>query len=322
MPSVPVWDDGGRQRISTQAAQLIIGFNYFEASKALDPYWSAKFWQWIEPTLGVLVPEIRTLLEGHGYVGAVNTSAPRNTFRREVESHRDTGAPPHGAGGAIAWTPTSALQATTPPQGTAWQYQLQPDLKRGAPEIYRSLRSAGSASVRNWLIISFQGSKQSDKWLELWNLASTIDFRLGRCSDSIDEMKLLATDDFLEIGLRRLAAQVYEDRTHDKAGAKAMLAIQAPGAATDIAPAWMVSDATVFSKAEHQRAERVTAASRGRGTGGGSYGGGSNRGGGGGAGPRGRGNRGGGGGNRGRGNRGGGGGAGGGGAVGGAAPHL
>ena len=120
VPSVPVWDDVGRQRISTQAAQLIIGFNYFEASKALDPYWSAKFWQWIEPTLGVLVPEIRTLLEGHGYVGAVTTSPPRDTFRREVESYRDTGAPPHGAGGAIAWTPTSALQAATPPQGTAW----------------------------------------------------------------------------------------------------------------------------------------------------------------------------------------------------------
>ncbi len=130
------------------------------------------------------------LSEAHGYVGAVMTSPPRDTFRREVESFRDTGAPPHGAGGAIAWTPTSTLQATTPPQGTAWQYQLQPDLKRGAPEIYRSLRSAGSASVRNWLIISFQGSKQSDKWLELWNLASTIEFRLGRCSDPIDEMKL------------------------------------------------------------------------------------------------------------------------------------
>ena len=52
---------GGSQRISAQAAQLVIGYNYFEASKAGDPFWSAKFWQWIEPTLGVLVPEIRTL---------------------------------------------------------------------------------------------------------------------------------------------------------------------------------------------------------------------------------------------------------------------
>ena len=49
-----------------------------------------------------------------------------------------------------------------------------------------------------------------------------------------------------------------------------MLALTAPGAAVDIAPSWMVADATAHSKAEHQRDERVwiAASRRGRGAGG------------------------------------------------------
>ena len=36
-----------------------------------------------------------------------------------------------------------------------------------------------------------------------------------------------------------------------------MLAVAPPGAGTDIAPTWLVPDATVHSKTEHQRDERV-----------------------------------------------------------------
>ena len=36
-----------------------------------------------------------------------------------------------------------------------------------------------------------------------------------------------------------------------------MLAIKAPGAASDVAPTWLVSEVTAHSKAEFQRAERV-----------------------------------------------------------------
>ena len=74
---------------------------------------------------------------------------------------------------------------------------------------------------------------------------------------------MLATDDYLEIGLRRLASYVYETRTKDATGARQMLALMAPGASVDIAPSWMVTDATAHSKAEYQRDERVSfAASR------------------------------------------------------------
>ena len=36
-----------------------------------------------------------------------------------------------------------------------------------------------------------------------------------------------------------------------------MLAVKAPGSEVDIAPSWMVSEATTYSKGEYQRSERV-----------------------------------------------------------------
>ena len=62
------------------------------------------------------------------------------------------------------------------------------------------------------------------------------------------------------MGLRRLAAHVYQARTRDRTGAARMLAISPPGAGLDIAPSWLVNDVTIYSKNEHQRGERVTAA--------------------------------------------------------------
>ena len=62
----------------------------------------------------------------------------------------------------------------------------------------------------------------------------------------------------MEMNLRHLAAHVYEQRTHDSAGASNMRAVCAPGTSRDIAPSWLVSEATTFSKSEHQRTERVS----------------------------------------------------------------
>ena len=64
-------------------------------------------------------------------------------------------------------------------------------------------------------------------------------------------------DDRIELALRRLASQIYFERTKDKHGAATMLGVTAPGSGTDIAPEWMVASATSASKAEHQRTERV-----------------------------------------------------------------
>eukprot|EP00959_Pyramimonas_sp_CCMP1952_P253906 5304602-Pyramimonas_sp.AAC.1 len=77
-------------------------------------------------------------------------------------------------------------------------------------------------------------------------------------------MICLNTNDNVEIGLRHLSAYVYESRTHDKAGAARLRAVTAPGSGIDIAPGWLITEATTHSKMEHQRAERVSAELRRR----------------------------------------------------------
>ena len=53
-------------------------------------------------------------------------------------------------------------------------------------------------------------------------------------------------------------------RRKDAAGAMRMRAVQPPGSGVDLAPRWLVEEVTVFSKQEHQRAERVAAELRRR----------------------------------------------------------
>ena len=78
--------------------------------------------------------------------------------------------------------------------------------------------------------------------------------------DSLALAVVLRNDDFLELALRRLSSHVYYSRAKDRTGATHMLGVVPPGTATDLAPSWLVSDVTVFSKTEHQRDERVAAA--------------------------------------------------------------
>ena len=144
----------------------------------------------------------------------------------------------------------------------AWDQKLPADFKRAAPEIYRNLRSAGAASARAWLSTHYGGDRQSQIWIDLWNCATQVDFSLARCTDDPSRVALLASDDGVEIALRRLASFVYFQRTRDSDGAQHMLALSAPGAHTDVAPTWLVSESTVHSKNEYQRAERVRAVGR------------------------------------------------------------
>ena len=48
-----------------------------------------------------------------------------------------------------------------------WENQLAPHSKRAAREIYKSLRSAGATSVRDWLGQNFEGSRRSTEWTDL-----------------------------------------------------------------------------------------------------------------------------------------------------------
>ncbi len=85
---------------------------------------------------------------------------------------------------------------------------------------------------------------------------------------NMDEVnRLLVSFDPIEIQMRALASQEYLARTGDRYGASQLLAVKPPGVGVDLAPGWLVSEVTQYSKAEHQRRERGESANRGRGRG-------------------------------------------------------
>ena len=143
-----------------------------------------------------------------------------------------------------------------------WNLALPMDLKRAALEVYRSIRASGAGSVREGLGAEFKGARSSSLFTDLWHVATHIDFILGKASSPSEALHWLGVDDNLELLLRRLAAHIYMERTGDRAGSAAMLGVCPPGSASDIAPAWLVGEVTSYSKAEHQRSERVAADAR------------------------------------------------------------
>ncbi len=113
--------------------------------------------------------------------------------------------------------------------------------------------------------INYKGERhaKNGEWIELWNLASEVDYYLSEAAPNLIP-GVLASVDSLEIKLRRLASYVHMQRTGDLTSAIRMLAIKPPGMSMDLAPEWLVDEATAFSKSEFQRSQR---ASRGRGRG-------------------------------------------------------
>ncbi len=251
-----------------QANYIADLFNHFEGQQSVNPLWCAEFWTKISELQAqqTLSPDLGRLLAKHGFFGAGTTAPPRADFRGELRALADTGAPAMGAGlGAMHAFPAAA-GATGAAQADRWHSSLPLDLKRAAPEIYRSMRSQGAASAREWVDRQYRGDRSSHTWIDIWDLATEVDFRLRDFIEAKDDQGLfrtLAVDDGLEIKLRRLASFLYEARTGDRAGAMHMLAVAPPGSQVDIAPSWLVTEATAHSKAEHQRAERAYGARRG-----------------------------------------------------------
>ncbi len=180
-----------------------------------------------------LSPDLGRLLAKHGYFGAGTTAPPCADFWCELRALADAGDPAMGAG---------------------------LDLKRAAPEIYRSMRSQGAASAREWVDRQYMGDRSSHTWIDAWDLATEVDICLRDFIEAKDDQGLfrtLAVDDGLEIKLRRLASFLYEARSGDRAGAMHMLAVAPPGSQVDIAPSWLVTEAAAHGKVEHPRAERA-----------------------------------------------------------------
>ena len=144
---------------------------------------------------------------------------------------------------------------------------MRSDLRRAAPEIYMNFRSEGVANTREWIAREFDNQKGSDLYADFWHMATEVDFMLDKCVSEQEKLALLASDDTLELKLRRLASKLHEMRTGDKDAALHMLAITVPGRKRDIAPGWMIAESQTHSKNFHQQQERVNK----RGGGGGGY---------------------------------------------------
>ena len=222
-------------------------------------HWRACFWGGVadfELRVG-LHPSLSALFRAHGYTGRQSTATPVASLGADLLRLRRHGLHPvttplPGAGDAAA----------------RCDFQLAPGSRRAALEIYTGLRTQGAASLREWLTDHYPEAKSDHRWVDLWSSAAVVDLEIGQSQGAELELKL-STSDSLELHLRRLASYVYEVRTHDIKGAQRLLATRPPGSQQDIAPEWMVQDATAYTKREHQREGAVRGVGRGGRSGGG-----------------------------------------------------
>ena len=111
--------------------------------------------------------------------------------------------------------------------------------------------------MRDWLTTVVTRATAAGAWNELWLLASQVDYLLAACTSEAEILAALNSSDQAELALRRIASWQYVQRTGDQSGGDRILGSVAPGRLVDVAPAWMITDATLHSKMEHQRASRV-----------------------------------------------------------------
>ena len=120
-------------------------------------------------------------------------------------------------------------------------------------------------SVRDWFRRNYPGSSKAAQWVDLWGAATAVDLRLQQSEEAAGwagVQETLATDDLVEIHLRRLSSCVYGSRTGDWGSANFMLAVQPPDSERDIGPSWLTTGATAHSKSEFQRSEQVAKTSK------------------------------------------------------------
>ena len=195
-------------------------------------------------------------------------SSPAATAARPLAAATPTWMTALATGGAegAGTTPTPTSATVTAHTASAvpsalkearWSNALSPSLTRAAGEIYAGLRNQGGASVRDWLTTVVTRAAAAGAWNELWLLASQVDYLLAACTSETEILATLNASDQAELALRRIASWQYVQRTGDQSGGDRILGAVAPGRLVDVAPAWMIADATLHSKMEHQRASRV-----------------------------------------------------------------
>ena len=101
-----------------------------------------------------------------------------------------------------------------------------------------------------------------------------MDFALAKETSPEGRVHVLQSDDAVELCLARIASWIYEKRTGDRQGALYILRALPPSAETDIAPTWMITQASAHSKAEYQirdRVNKLSTLSKDKGKGGGGH---------------------------------------------------
>jgi hypothetical protein len=195
----------------------------------------------------------------------MTTTAPPRTEQliKELRSFETSAAPSTGASAAVFRAMPNGSAEADKEHGLQsddikWHNSLPPDLNRAAGEIYVSIRSSGSSSIRDYVdrLFASPEARASQKFQELFANATVIDFEVAKAANENERLRILNTNDILEIYLRNLGAYVHHRRTGDADAANHMLAVRAPGGDIDIAPSWLVSSGSLHSKAEHQRKER------------------------------------------------------------------
>ena len=229
----------------------------WSARSALLPSWPQRFWQEVHG-LKSLDPRVLSLLKTHGYLGDGKGTPPRVLELKEKLGELEaSGALSHST--ALFDLGADASWQEEEGDDEGWESTLPPDLKRAGPEIFASFKSAGAKSARDWLNQMIPLDKRNDPtYVDLFNQASLVDFVIKDArGNHTKALNLIATSDTAEVALRRLASYVHERRTGDRDAAISMLAIKPTNLSHDIAPSWLVSEASVFSQSEYKRRERA-----------------------------------------------------------------
>ena len=169
----------------------------------------AQAWQLPRDLLG--------LLSFDGYVGGATPTLPRMPELRDSLKHIAKTSVPQLGGAGDAQSGMSFHVSNS----FRWDAGLPPDFKRAATEIYRTVRFQGYLFVRDYMCDNFSGDKGGTVFANLWILSQQIDFMVSTAARSSGDhgiFALLASSDELELGLRRIAAYIYQERTKDKAG--------------------------------------------------------------------------------------------------------
>ena len=255
--------------VMEQAKIVKEALSRWSARAALVPQWPKHFWGEVG-LIPKLDPVLKGVLQAHGYLGDGKGVLPRHAdLLKKLEEFESQGAPSHSAA-LFKLQEVAGVDEAEDTGMEAWETSLSSDLKRAAPEIYLSIRSAGTRNTREWVNSMFPVEKRSGPhYLEMFNCATLVDYEASMAKGGqADVLRRLAQSDVAEINLRRLAAWVHESRTGDKSAAASMLAVKPSNLNTDIGPQWLISEASTYSQAEHKRRERAKAQSGGKSKGG------------------------------------------------------